>query len=246
VVDYDLFFELDPLHVGLITVDGQVVELTPNNERLVFEPAATVASSLFDFVAQGVLHILTGIDHLLFLASLLLGVLLYRRDELVVVRPLPHATRHTLVLVTAFTIAHSMTLIAAALGWITLPSRLVESVIAASIVVVAVDNLVRVDPPHRFLLTFGFGLMHGMGFASMLSPLLPPHGVVAPLLAFNVGVELGQLCVVVIALPLSWWTARALGARARNVYVRPISAIAAALGLIWLIERAFEVPLLGI
>ncbi|HEU5057473.1 MAG TPA: HupE/UreJ family protein, partial [Kofleriaceae bacterium] len=206
-------------------------------------------TGLGGFVVSGVEHILYGLDHILFLLSLLLMAVVVRTGggEGVAVRPVRQAMAYTGWIVTSFTVAHSVTLIGAALGWFELPGRLVESLIAASIVFVAVDNAVRLDPPRRTLVTFTFGLVHGLGFASMLRPLLPPSEVVLPLLAFNVGVELGQLGLVVVAMPILYAAVRALGpARYRRV-VLPLGAVVlGGLGLIWLVERAFEITVLGL
>jgi hypothetical protein len=149
--------------------------------------------------------------------------------------------------ITAFTIAHSVSLISASLGWVHLPSRFVESMIALSIAYTAIENVVRPDVPWRFWLTFGFGLVHGLGFASTLSVLLPPRGVIVPLLCFNVGVELGQLTIVVVALPAFYVIARALGAGVyRRTLMPVISGGIFVLGALWLLERAFEVRILGL
>jgi hypothetical protein len=165
----------------------------------------------------------------------------------VAVRPVRQAISYTGGIVTSFTIAHSFTLIGAALGWFELPSRLVESCIAASIVFVAIDNAIRLDPPRRYIVTFCFGLMHGLGFASMLRPLLPPTQVVLPLLAFNVGVELGQLGIVLVAMPILYGAIRALGAERYRRVVLPLGAVVlGGLGLIWLLERSLAIKILGL
>jgi hypothetical protein len=135
-------------------------------------------------------------------------------------------------------------LIAAAMGWIALPSRLVESVIALSIIWVAAENIAIADPRRRWLLTFGFGLVHGLGFASMLTPLLPESQVVLPLLAFNIGVELGQLAIVGVAFPVLHILIGRLGPAAYRKYVVvPGSIAVAAMGLVWLIERALGIAI---
>jgi hydrogenase/urease accessory protein HupE len=150
--------------------------------------AATISFARSFFL--GVEHILAGFDHLLFLAGLLVAC---RR------------ARSMLVIVTTFTIAHSITLALAALDWVVLPASVVEPLIAASIVWVGVENLVRREtPPMRAPLCFAFGLMHGFGFAGALRELgLGQSGspIVRPLLGFNLGVEAGQLLVVAVLLP---------------------------------------------
>jgi hypothetical protein len=162
------------------------------------------------------------------------------------VRAFVPTLRATAVVITAFTVAHSMSLIAAALGWVELPSRVVESLIALSIAYTAAEDIARPDVRWRFVLTFGFGLVHGLGFASTLAVQLPPSHVVVPLLCFNVGVELGQLTIVLVALPVFYMLARELGAARYRQRVMP--AIAAAIfvaGVIWVVERTFRVTILG-
>jgi hypothetical protein len=249
-LEYDLFFDLDPRHIGFVSVGTGTFQLTaPDDTRLEWDVGSAGQTGLGGFVVSGVEHILYGLDHILFLVSLLLMAVVVRTGggDGVAVRPVRQAMAYTGWIVTSFTVAHSVTLIGAALGWFELPSRLVESLIAASIVFVAVDNAIRLDPPRRTLVTFTFGLVHGLGFASMLRPLLPPSEVVLPLLAFNVGVELGQLGLVVVAMPILYGAVRALGpARYRRV-VLPLGAVVlGGLGLIWFVERAFEITILGL
>ncbi|MBI4638010.1 MAG: HupE/UreJ family protein [Candidatus Rokubacteria bacterium] len=177
------------------------------------------------FVWLGIGHILTGWDHLLFLAALLLR---------------GGGFRSVLVIVTAFTLAHSATLALAVLGLVAIPDRLVESVIAASIAWVALENVVaREAPSRRWLVSFGFGLVHGFGFASALTPLrLPPWNLAVALVGFNLGVEAGQAAAVAAALPLlAWMRRRPWEPRV----VRALSLLLAALGAVWLVQRLFVV-----
>ncbi len=253
-IDYDLFFDLDPAHVGMIQVThaGETVrrELSSDASRFEWDletAAAPTSTSFADFIEHGVEHIFTGYDHICFLLGLLLvATIRGRRTPATTTATYePRAARAALVLVlktvTAFTVAHSLTLIAAALGWVQLPSRVVESAIAASIVYVAVENIVTIEPRNRWPLAFGFGLVHGMGFASVLRPMLPPSGIVPPLLAFNVGVELGQLSIVAIVLPLLLLAARRSAAGYRRVVVLGGSAIIGLFGTLWLIDRVLDV-----
>jgi hypothetical protein len=177
------------------------------------------------FFKLGVEHILTGYDHLLYLAALILGCT---------------GLRAIVGIVTAFTISHSLTLALATLGWVNPPSALVEQIIAASIVFVALENLWLRGraPKFRHLIAFAFGLIHGFGFAGLLADLgvgAENGAVVVPLLSFNLGVEAGQLLVILVTLPLLL--------RARRhprfvAYAQPAASLAvAALGLIWLIDR---------
>jgi len=172
------------------------------------------------FFVLGVEHIWTGYDHLAFLLALLL----------------PGGTLARLAgIVTAFTIAHSITLGLAALGILTLPVRPVEVAIAASVVIAALDGLRPHAHDRRWLLTFAFGLIHGFGFAGVLRQAgLPSDAVALPLLAFNLGVEAGQLVIVVLTVPLIRAVARS---RRGPAVLRAITLAIAALGAFWLASR---------
>lgn len=183
----------------------------------------TVVTGWFDFVKLGVEHILTGYDHLLFLVALLATA----RGVWSVVR-----------IVTAFTLAHSVTLSVAALGFVTIPDRIIEPLIAATIVWVALENLFATEPDRRrWIWSFGFGLVHGFGFASALGELgLKGAALVRGLVGFNVGVEIGQLLFVAVFLPALMWLSRGRGAR---LTPRTASLAVAAIGTYWLAERLF-------
>jgi len=197
--------------------------------------------SLLAWVKTGMDHIYDGSDHIAFVISLLLVVMLFRPDGTGSdwkLRGFLPTLKATGLVITAFTIAHSISLILAALGYVTLPSRFVEAAIAASIIYVAVEDIVKPDVRWRFFLTFGFGLIHGLGFAATLSHLLPPHDVIVPLLCFNVGVEIGQLSIVIVELPILYLFAMGLGAPRYRRYVMPAFAGGIALvALRWFIER---------
>ncbi len=252
-IDYDLFFDLDAAHLGIVQVThaGETVrrELAESAARFEWElgSAAPESMGFVDFIESGVEHIFTGYDHICFLIGLLLVATVRARRTpgtgaaFYEPRDARDAALLVLKTVTAFTVAHSLTLIAAALGWFELPSRLVESTIAASIVYVAAENVLTVEPKNRWPLAFGFGLVHGMGFASLLRPLLPPTGVVPSLLAFNLGVELGQLSIVAVVLPLLVLGARRSAAGYRRFVVVGGSAVIGLFGLLWLIDRVFDV-----
>ncbi len=178
-----------------------------------------------DFFVLGIRHIVTGYDHLLFLFGLL-----------VVCR----TPRSAVLLITCFTVAHSLTLALATFDLITLPSRFVEATIAASILYVGLENLARRDRVlrWRWLLTLGFGLVHGLGFASVLREMgIAQHGsgAVVPLIAFNSGVEVGQLAIAAIVLPLIWQLRRKPAFL--RVGVPACSVLVAIAGAYWLFER---------
>jgi hydrogenase/urease accessory protein HupE len=187
-------------------------------------PQAT--TSFWAFLKLGVEHILTGYDHLLFLCGLLV---VCRRFSTMA------------AIVTCFTLAHSITLALAALDLVNLSSRIVEPLIAASIVFVGLENLFRRDEPRwRWALTFAFGLIHGFGFAGVLKQIgLGSSGraFIVPLFSFNLGVELGQIAVTAILLPLLWKLRRLRGFERYGI--QAISATIALIGAYWLIQRIF-------
>jgi hypothetical protein len=242
-LDFRAFFAVDPRHEAIATVHAQGAEGNAAWVRRA-EPIVRVRVGqplgLFGWIAAGTAHIWDGRDHVSFVIALLLVVVLVRRAGLWATRPALATLRHTAGIITAFTVAHSLSLIAASLGWLSLPGRLVESLIAVSILYTAIENVVRPDARWRFALAFGFGLVHGLGFASVLRVQLPPDHVIGPLLGFNLGVELGQLVIVAIALPLVWLCAHELGAVRYRRRVMPALSIAiAGIAANWLVERAF-------
>ena len=177
------------------------------------------------FLKLGVEHIWTGYDHLLFLFGLL-----------VVCRTF----RSTVAIISCFTLAHSLTLALATLDYVNLPSRFTEPAIAASIVIVGVENLVRrgAEPRGRWALSFAFGLIHGFGFATVLRDLgvgAGGKGLTMPLFAFNLGVEIGQIAIASLVLPIIWRLRRneAFDRRA----VPALSAIVTVAGIFWFLER---------
>jgi len=249
-LDFAGFFAVDPRHEAIVTVhaagaagDAVVVR----SAEPVLRVRAGEPLGLGGWIAAGIEHIWDGRDHVCFVLALLLVVMLVRSGDGWATRPPVATLRRTATIVTAFTVAHSLSLIAASLGWVQLPSRLVESLIAVSILYTALENIARPDVRWRFVLTFGFGLVHGLGFASVLQVMLPPDHVIGPLLGFNLGVEIGQLVIVAIALPLAWLAARELGAgRYRRGAMPALSIAIAALAIKWLIERMWMVTLFTI
>jgi len=243
-LDFHGFFAVDARHEAILTVHAAGDDAEPAIVRAT-EPTITMRAgetpSLLAWVRLGMHHIYSGRDHISFVLALLLVVMLAHGAGWVTRSPLDTAKR-TATIVTAFTIAHSLSLIAASLGWVSLPGRFVESAIALSIVYTAIENLIAPGTRWRYALAFGFGLVHGLGFASALEARLPPTHVIAPLLGFNVGVELGQLTIVLVALPLFYLAARGLGAtRYRRVLLPILSSVILVFGLNWLIARAFQI-----
>jgi hypothetical protein len=245
-VAYSLLFDVDPQHRGLVHLMARGEERTA-----IFSASAPVQS--FDLattgkngswvaaVREGIGHILSGADHLLFLLALLLPSVLRlengRWQPVVRFRP---ALQDVLRIVTAFTIAHSITLSLAALDVVRLPSRVVESAIAASVVLAAVNNVYPVLRGERWFAAFALGLLHGFGFSAVLVDLgLPKEQLLGVLFGFNVGVEIGQFAVVAVFLPLAF-ALRGTRFYRRTGLVGGSTAIAA-LATIWLIERVFAV-----
>jgi hypothetical protein len=242
VIHYTIMENIDPSHRGLLTLAAGDVTQTGVLGGTTMRAAFSVFApsrwrSFVDYFHAGVWHILSGIDHLLFLLSLLLPAVLLRRggqwEPVVQVRP---ALMSVFKVVTAFTVAHSLTLTLAALDIVRLPSRLTESVIAASIIVAALNNIFPVVTESRARIAFAFGLLHGFGFASVLADMGLPHGArLISLLAFNCGIETGQMAVVLAVMPIFY------GLRAGVFYRRAVmpwgSAAIAALALVWFVQR---------
>lgn len=218
--------------VQVEAADGHRLEavLTPDRPTLDLTLSSPPTPGVPAYLKLGVEHILTGIDHLAFVLGLLLLV---------------GANRNLIKAITAFTVAHSLTLAAAALGWVHVPSALIESLVALSIVFVAAE-LLRTGQPsltrrHPWVVAFTFGLLHGLAFAGALAEIgLPPKGVVAALFLFNAGVEIGQLVFVGVAVViilllrrLRAMTPRDLSQPARLVPAYAIGCFAA----LWFIER---------
>lgn len=232
-LDYGLFFDSDPLHRGLLVVTGPSsaysAVFSPERRTVALPGQPSAWSTMRDFIAHGVWHIWIGFDHLLFLVVLLLPAVAISGGA-------GSGALHILKVVTAFTVAHSITLSLAVLGYLALPSGPVEVAIAASIVVAALANL---NPRWRRLgwaLAFAFGLLHGLGFAGVLTGLgLPAGALTLALVSFNLGVELGQLAVVAAVLPLLY-AVRSLPPLARGL-VPAGSMAAAAVASFWVLER---------
>ena len=247
-VEYRLFADVDPQHKGLASVrDGDGVRtLVLGSDH----PHATVdedaASGFLAYVRHGILHIWIGYDHILFLVSLLLPAVLVREGRgWRAVAGLRAALADVLKIVTAFTVAHSITLSLAALGVIALPSRWVESAIALSVLLAALNNVLPVARGRRWAAAFLFGLVHGFGFASVLADLgLQPGALAASLVGFNLGVEIGQLAIVAAFLPLAYLL-RSTWFYRRVVLVGGSGAIMLVAAL-WLGERLFDLKLLPV
>ncbi|MDB6063362.1 MAG: hypothetical protein JWM78_3465 [Verrucomicrobiaceae bacterium] len=242
-IDYRLLADVDPSHRGLLTLTAwgatQTAVLGGKQSTQTFAfGQPTQWRTFVEYLSTGIWHIWSGIDHLLFLLSLLLPAVLLRTGKRWQPVPLARpAFLNILKVVTAFTLAHSITLSLAAFDVIRLPSRLTESVIAASIIVAALNNLFPKVTEGRWRIAFLFGLLHGFGFASVLADMGLPSGArLLSLVAFNLGVEVGQLAVVLAVMPLAY-VLRATRFYRAGVMPWGSSAIAV-LAMVWLVQRA--------
>jgi HupE / UreJ protein len=259
---YRLFADLDPQHRGLLKLAAagrtRTAVFGPAAARQQFDLARASGWRQFvDYAREGVWHIWIGFDHILFLLSLLLPAVLVWRPPPGLRRgpawghaadwqPVPRAALalwDVLRIVTAFTLAHSITLTLATLGLVSLPSRAVEATIAGSVVLAALNNVFPLFTGRRWAVAFGFGLVHGFGFASVLADLgLPQDALALALVAFNLGVEAGQLAIVTAFLPVAY------ALRHTVLYRQGVriggSVLIAALAGVWFAERAFNLTLL--
>lgn len=212
--------EQDGIATPVVLTAERPEHVLPASTTPAWRQAVAPPGSFRAFLVLGVEHILTGYDHVVFLLCLLV----------------PGGTwRSRVAIVTAFTVAHSITLVLAALQIVTLPARFVEAAIAVSIAYVAIENLLHDEPRTRWPSAFGFGLVHGFGFAGMLNVLHLPKGTLASsVFAFNLGVELGQLVVVAVAVPVIALVSRHTWHRR---LVQSTSLVVCLLAAYWMVER---------
>ena len=229
----DLFFDLDVAHRALVEWqhrDGTTLAVLTNERREARESVEAGAfAQLASFGLQGMLHIWSGFDHLAFLLVLLLPAFMSASGAGI-------AWRKLLSIITAFTIAHSLTLALSVAGVVSLPERPVEIAIATSVIIAALTNLFPRTHSIGAWTAFGFGLLHGFGFAAALEGLGATERSFATALAgFNLGVEVGQLLVVAAALPVALWMRRHPPYATRLV---PIASVGVAvLGSLWVCQR---------
>lgn len=242
-VKYDLIFDKDPAHRAIVAwhFDGgeqtDILLANGRSARLAGGDGGAVSGTFRQFLREGIHHILGGIDHLAFLLALLLPAVLVRRDGRW--HPVPRVAgslRSVAGIVTAFTLAHSITLSLAALGIVRPNGQIVEAVIAVSVLLAALNNIRPVVTGRVWLVALAFGLIHGMGFAGALQELgLPKGQELIALLGFNLGVEIGQLVVVAVLFPVL------AAARRQGWYPRIamplLSAVIGIAALYWIWER---------
>jgi hypothetical protein len=244
---YDLLFDLDALHRGLLRLDfhgPQTAVLAPERRTLHFYAGNHRARAVFaEYFREGLWHVWTGADHMLFLAGLFLPAVLRRRGREWIPAPrLGPALRDTALMATAFTLAHACTLTLAAIGAFSPPARWVETAVAATVLFAGLNNLVPMVYRELYWLAGAFGFIHGAAIAGTLNELgLPPGSRVWALLAFNLGVEAAQLSVLLAVIPPSFACRRATLYR-RAVLV-PGALAVSLIGLMWFLERALSVDL---
>ena len=256
-VEYRALFDVIPDHRGFLVVERNVLTGIEDNEvipSLIFSPGAPrqatdltrvpTTDGFIAFLRHGIWHIWIGIDHILFVLSLVMASVLRRpagNDHAwTPVEGFVPALTNLAKVVTLFTVAHTITLTLAGLGLVTLSPRFVESIIALSVVAAALNNIRPLFGGWTWTIVFGFGLFHGFGFASVLGHLTQNQaGLVITLLGFNIGVEIGQLAVIAVTFPLLF--ALRTSAAYTKLLLPTGSAAIALLAIVWFVQRAFEI-----
>jgi hypothetical protein len=269
-IRYTVFADVDPTHRGIarISIPGQpsTVRVLDPRQPLALSAAAgseaaagagpgassiapspaAVAQAPAGFLREGVHHIVTGYDHVLFLMCLLFPAVMRRTQQgWQPLQTLREALWPVLGIVTAFTVAHSITLALAALKLVSLPSWFIEPGIAVTIILAALNNFWPIFRGRVVLVTFAFGLLHGFGFAGVLGELnLPTAEFAWALLQFNIGLELGQVAIVLVAISVMFLARNSQ--RYVPLVIRGGSAAAMLIALLWFIERTADVSLLAL
>lgn len=248
-LNYDLLFMVNQRHKALLKFTSNTRQhvsiLDRDNKSKIYNFHKTsIGSAFIEFIIQGVWHIWIGIDHILFLLSLLLAAIMQRvKGTWQAQSNWQSSTVSVFKIVTAFTIAHSITLALAGLQLISLPPMLIETAIATSVAIAALNNIKPFLPFRRVYVAFLFGLIHGFGFANVLTELnLQQTNFMVGLIGFNIGVEFGQLVIVALFMPIGLYINRF------RIYPRIIlpfgSTAIALMGIVWIAERGFGLDLL--
>lgn len=233
-IDFFDFFEAGHKHLAKIQLPGKPLQQTvfaaeKRQQQFVVRERVSLVEQSIEFAALGLEHIFLGYDHVMFLLALI---------------AVGGRLGNLIKIVTAFTVAHSITLCFAVLEVVALPGKWVEAGIALSIAIVALENFWIERSDHRWRLTFIFGLVHGFGFANVLRDVgLPTTGLVVSLLSFNIGVEIGQMIIVAVLFPLLLWLNRQTFRRPLR-YVVSMVILLFAVG--WFVERVFELSYMPI
>lgn len=253
-VRYGLMFDLDPMHRGLLNVmmSGvpHAVALSPGQPEATFDVTPGYGDTIRTFFLTGMHHLLTGIDHMMFVTMLLVPAMFHRRLHshgldavLIPVTRFRGMFLESVKVLSAFTLAHGTTLTLSVLHIVSIPERLSETGIALTILITALDNIFHLIPGRRWPLAFLFGLVHGLGFATALGPLaLPPVALGVALLSFNLGLEAAQVSIALVVLPI--------GFALRNTRIYPrrimpgISTAVALVAFAWFTDRTFNLGLM--
>ena len=253
-VRYQLLFDLDPMHRGLLNLSmagvTHAVALSPGQPEARFDVTPGYGDTVATFFLTGVHHLLTGIDHMLFVAMLLVPAMFRRRAnshgphaEMIPVSGFRGMFLESVKVLSAFTIAHGTTLTLSVLHIVSIPERVSEAGIALTILITALDNIFHVIPGRRWPLAFLFGLVHGLGFATALGPLaLPPVALGVALISFNLGLEFAQVSIACVVLPIGF------ALRKTRIYPHQIMpALSGGVALVafaWFNDRIFDLGLM--
>jgi hypothetical protein len=236
LLDHSGWFGFDAGHRALLeyeAVGGARTQAILASSAKQWRATESRLAHLVRFLVEGMHHLITGYDHLAFLGVLLLALARRRRSG--ESSPLPQMLKRALAVITAFTLAHSLTLGLAATGHIRVPSQAVEIAIALSVMIAALLNLSRGASEHGWKLAFAFGLVHGLGFAGALAELASGSIDLFALAAFNVGIETAQIAIAAASVPLIWWLFR--GLRSERVGVPLASISVACVAAVWVGSR---------
>ena len=249
--EHSMFYDGDKLHRGLLLVvynaktdttypdEYTALVFSPTNREQVLD-LHDVPSIMTprEMIVQGVWHIWIGIDHILFLLALMLPTVLVFGERMRPVEGFKPALIQLLKIVTVFTIAHSVTLLLAALDFISVPSRVVESIIALSIILVALNNITGKVREGSLWVILGLGLFHGLGFASVMAHLpFRMVDLVKTVIGFNIGVELGQIAIVAVVFPILFFLRKS--SLYQPLILRGVSVLLIAISGYWFVQRAF-------
>ncbi len=248
-VFYDLFFDVDKGQKAFFGVkesnSSQPMILSSRTREITIKlEQASAFQSFMNFLTEGIWHIWIGFDHILFLLMLLIpSVIYYHGKEIKPQNSLKNTLIKVLKIVTAFTIAHSITLALSVLDIVTINIQFVEIAIALSVLFTALNNLFVFMKTKIWMLAFGFGLIHGFGFANVLKEMtLNSRELVRSLLGFNLGVEIGQLAILIVVVPLIFLTRHSKFYRYIILY--GFSTLTAVISMLWAYERYFNLSIL--
>ena len=229
-LDFNYFAEVNPDHRAMLNIKSDnnfhSMIIQQGKQEFTFNNASAI-QTIKNFSTEGIKHIFEGYDHLAFLLLLLLPLTQLKQWK--------NILTNAFLIVTSFTLAHSITLILVSTQNLSLPSQWVEVTIAASVVLVALLNIIRPKRTDNWLFAFGFGLIHGFGFAGALNELTGGESPLLGLLGFNLGVEIGQLIVVLLVFPILLFLARREALK--KWFIPACSALVACLGLFWIVQR---------